>query len=299
MPSRPPIWRVSFLAPEHAVPAYELALDPFVDAFSWSPLDPDIEPGAGGMMRVLAIAAKPLPRTAIVAALAIAATLSKIEPAALEFDRLPDADWLAQSLRSFPPIDAGRFHLRGSHIRTPRPPGRVTLVVDAGAAFGSGEHASTKGCLLALDVLLKRRNFTNVLDMGCGSGILALAVAKSIPARVLATDIDAGAARIAAGNARRNGAAKRVRAAASDGYKSRLIRKSAPFDLVLANILARPLARMATPLARHLAGGGIVVLAGLLRRQERLVLAAHRTQGLALIERVRLGDWTTLVVGRR
>ena len=299
MAARSSTWRVTFLAPEHAVPAYELALDPYCSAFSWSPLDPDVEPGAGGMMRVLAIAAKPLPRPAIVAALAVAAALSRIEPAVLEFDRLPDVDWLTQSLRSFPPIDAGRFHLRGSHIHAPRPAGRITLIVDAGAAFGSGEHASTKGCLLAFDRLLKRRRFFNVLDMGCGSGVLGMAAAKAQPLRVLATDIDERAASIASANARKNGVAARMRAAASDGYKSRLIKSRAPYDLVFANILARPLARMAAPLARHLAPNGVVILAGLLRRQERLVLAAHRAHGLALIERVRLGDWTTLVVGRR
>ncbi len=299
MSVRPAIWRVSFLAPERAVPGFELALNSFVDAFSWAPLDPDIEPGAGGTMRIAGIAARPLPRAGIVAAVAVAAALARIDPPEIEIEPLPDIDWLESSLRSFPPIDAGRFHLRGSHIHDRPPPGRITLVVDAGAAFGSGEHASTKGCLLALDRLLKRRSFVNVLDMGCGSGVLALAVAKSIPARVLATDIDAMAARIAAGNARRNGVAARVRAAASDGYKSRLIHRRAPYDLVLANILARPLARMAAPLARHLAPNGVAVLAGLLRRQERQVLAAHRMQGLALLGRIRLGDWTTLVVGRR
>ena len=276
----------------------EMALEPFVDAVSWSPIDLDADPGAGGPMRILGIAARPLPRAEIVAAVSVAAAMVGIEGPEIAVERLPDIDWLEHSLRSFPPIDAGRFHLRGSHIKAPRPAGRITLVVDAGAAFGSGEHASTKGCLLALDALLKHRHFTNALDMGCGSGVLALAAARALPLRVLATDIDANAADIAGANARRNGAALRVRTAASDGYKSRRVAQRAPYDLIMANILARPLARMAAPLSRHLAPRGIAILSGLLRRQERSVLAAHRAHGLALLARVRLGDWTTLVVGK-
>ena len=296
--SRPPVWRVALIALEPFVPAMEMALEPHVDAVSWEPIDPDADPGAGGPMRVMGFATRPLPRAAIVASVAVAALLAKIDAPDIAIERLPDIDWVDQLKWSFPPIDTGRFHLRGSHVRKLRPAGRMTLVIDAGGAFGTGEHASTKGCLLALDAMFKRRRFRNVLDMGCGSGILAMAAAKAIRSRVLATDIDAGAVRIAAGNVRANGVAQWIRCAPGDGYKSRLVAQRAPYDLVLANILARPLARMATPLGRDLAPGGVAILAGLLRRQERMVLAAHRAQGLALRARFRLGDWTTLVVGK-
>jgi ribosomal protein L11 methyltransferase len=290
---------VSLVAPECAVPVFELALDRFVEALSWSPIDPDADPGDGGPTRIVGHAVRPLQRADLVAATAIAATVAGIEPPELVVEALPDTDWLAQSLRSFPPIDAGRFQLRGSHIADPAPAGRTVLVIDAGAAFGSGEHASTKGCLLAFDRLLRRRRFARVLDMGCGSGVLAIAAARTMPAHVLAVDIDAAAARIAAANARSNRVAARVRAAASNGYGSRLVHGRAPYDLVFANILARPLVRMAKPLAAHLTPGGVAILAGLLQRQERLVLAAHRAQGLALIGRCRLDGWSSLVVGRR
>ena len=298
-PPRPDIWRITVIVPEHAAPAMELALEPFLDSLSWSPIDLDAEPGEGGPVRFVGHASYPLDRVKLVAGIAAASLLAKIDAPDLALEKLPDTDWLAESLRSFPPIDAGRFQLRGSHIEDPVPAGRIPLIVDAGAAFGSGEHASTKGCLLALDLLLKHRRFANILDMGCGSGILALALAKAQPVRALAVDIDEQAARIAGENAKRNGVAKRVRTAASNGYKSRLVHRHAPYDLVFANILARPLTRMAEPLANHLTPKGVAILAGLLNRQERLVLAAHRSQGLALVARVRLDGWSTLVVGRR
>jgi len=290
---------MALIVPETALPIFDAALAPFIDALSWSAVAPQAEPGAGGALLIVAHAARPPARAAIVAATALAAMLAGIDAPAPTFELLPDTDWLAASLRSFPPIAAGRFHLRGAHIDAPPPAGKVALLIDAGAAFGSGEHASTRGCLLALDALLKRRRFARALDLGCGSGVLALALAKASPARALAVDIDAAAVDVAASNARRNGVAARVRAAVGDGYRSRVVRRSAPYDLVLANILARPLARMASPLAAHLAPRGLAVLAGLLVRQERSVLAAHRAQGLALLARLRIDGWSTLVVGRR
>ncbi len=293
------IWRVTLVAPERAVPALELALDPFVDSLAWSPIDPDAEPGQGGPMRIVGHTTHPPTRADLVAAAAAAALMAQIEAPDVALEKLPDTDWLAESLRSFPPIDAGRFQLRGSHIDEPALPGRITLTVDAGAAFGSGEHASTKGCLLALDGLLKHRRFANILDMGCGSGVLALALAKAQPVKALAVDIDDQAARIAGENAKLNGVGTRVKTAASNGYKSRLVHRHAPYDLIFANILARPLARMAEPLAAHLAPGGVAILAGLLNRQERLVLAAHRAQGLSLVGRIRLDGWSALIIGNR
>lgn len=300
---QPSVWRLALVAPEPAVSLFESAIEPFVDSINLSPVDLDAEPGAGRQMNLVGHSAQPLPRSKIEAATALAATAAGIEAPSIEIEKLPPTDWLAASLRSFPPIDAGRFQLRGSHIAEPPLPGRITLVVDAGAAFGSGEHASTKGCLLLLDRLLKRRRFVHILDMGCGSGVLALAAVKARPAkasvRALAVDIDDSAARIAGVNARRNGARGRVRAGASDGYKSRLVCRHAPYDLVFANILARPLVRMAAPLARHLAPDGVAILSGLLNRQERMVLAAHRAQGLVLLERARLDGWSALAVARR
>ncbi len=135
--------------------------------------------------------------------------------------------------------------------------------------------------------------------MGCGSGILAIAAAKTWGARVIAADVDARAVRVAAGNARANGVARLVHAVASDGYRDMAVRRTAPYDLIVANILARPLMRMAPDLARRLAPGGVAVLSGLLARQERAVIGAHRAHGLALARRIALGGWHTLVLARK
>jgi ribosomal protein L11 methyltransferase len=172
--------------------------------------------------------------------------------------------------------------------------GRVVLRLDAGLAFGSGEHGSTRGCLLALEGVLHRRP-RRCLDLGTGSGVLAMAAAKLLRAPVLATDLEPWSVRVAAENARMNGLARRVRVRAADGWRHRILR-GRHFDLVFANILARPLCAMARALAAHLAPGGTAILAGLLDSQAPMVLAAHRRQGLKLVRRIAVGRWTTLVL---
>jgi ribosomal protein L11 methyltransferase len=168
-------------------------------------------------------------------------------------------------------------------------------LLDAATAFGTGEHPSTRGCLLALDDLARRRRFRRPLDVGTGSGVLAIAAAKRLHRRVVAGDIDPEAVRVARHHVRRNGLAGTVRVVRSAGYRSRGLRR-ADYDLVLANILARPLALLARDLKRALAPGGVAVLAGLLRRQEAQVLAAHRAQRLMLARRIVIDGWSTLIV---
>jgi len=214
-------------------------------------------------------------------------------------ERLPARDWVRENQESFPPRRIGRYFVHGSHHRGRRPAGKVGLLIDAATAFGTGEHASTAGCLMALDELARRRRFRHVLDMGTGSGILAIAAAKTFSRPVLAVDIDAGAVRVTRENARRNGVALRVKTRGSRGYLSREILRRRPYDLVLANILARPLARMAADLGRVLAPGGVAVLAGLIEWQAPYVLAAHRARRLGLVKRGILDGWCTLVVRRR
>ncbi len=204
-------------------------------------------------------------------------------------------DWVAQVQASFRPIDAGRFFVHGSHIEQRPAPGRIPICIDAGAAFGTGEHETTTGCLLALDGLTRRRRFKRVLDMGCGSGILAIAAARLWPAaRVEAVDIDPMSVRVATWNMAVNGVQRAVACRAGDGYRV----ARGHYDLIIANILARPLMYMAGELAAHLAPGGVAVLSGLLTRQERMVLWAHRCHGLMLRERIIGGGWATLVIGR-
>ena len=210
-------------------------------------------------------------------------------------ERLPERDWLAENRRAFPPLRIGRFFVHGSHWRARPPPGTFDIEIEAATAFGTGEHPSTRGCLLALDGLARRRRFRCPLDIGTGSGVLAIAAAKRLNRRVLASDIDGEAVRVARHHVRRNGLAARVRVVCAPGYRSRPVRRR-KYDLILANILARPLASMARDLKRALMPGGVAILAGLLRRQEPLVLAAHRAQGLALDRRLVIEGWSTLIL---
>jgi|SRR5437764_2495287 len=213
----------------------------------------------------------------------------------IDEERLPERDWLAENRRAFPPLRIGRFFIHGSHHRGRSTPGTIDIEIDAATAFGTGEHPSTRGCLLALDALARRRRCRRPLDMGTGSGVLAIAAAKSLRGRVLGSDIDCGAARVARHHVRRNGLAGQVRIVCAAGYRSRTVRRSR-YDLILANILARPLALMARDLKRALTPGGVAVLAGLLARQEPLVLSAHRAQGLALQRRLVIEGWSTLIL---
>jgi len=210
-------------------------------------------------------------------------------------ERLPERDWLAENRRDFPPQRIGCFFIHGSHWHGRAAPSSIPIEIDAATAFGTGEHPSTRGCLLALDRLARRRRFRRPLDIGTGSGILAIAAAKRLRRPVVAGDIDPEAVRVARHHARRNGLASRARFLRTAGYRRRALRRH-KYDLILANILARPLALMARDLKRTLAPGGTAVLAGLLRRQEPFVLAAHRAQHLSLEHRLVIEGWSTLVL---
>src|SRR6516162_10194724 len=212
--------------------------------------------------------------------------------------RLSARDWLAENQLAFPPLRIGRFFIYGSHHRGRVPAGAIGIAVDAATAFGTGEHPSTRGCLLALERLARRQGFHRLLDIGTGTGILSIAAAKLLHRPVLAGDIDRRAICVARRNAVRNGVTGMVQYRAAQGYRDRLIRKSR-YDLVLSNILARPLAVMAADLAHRLAPGGRAVLSGLLRSQEPIVLAPHRGCGIVLDHRLVIDGWSTLVMRRR
>ena len=248
-----------------------------------------------GLWRVEAYPRTPVLDAALEVRLRLAAAAAGGKLLRIAEERLPERDWLAENRRAFPPLVIGRFFIHGSHWKGSAPAGAIAIEIDAATAFGTGEHASTRGCLRALDGLARRRRFARPLDIGTGSGILAIAAAKRLRRRVLASDVDCAAVRVATHHVRRNGLAGRVRVVCAAGYRSRALR-GARYDLIFANILARPLALMARDLAQVIAPGGVAVLAGLLRRQEALVVAAHRAQGLALARRLVIEGWSTLIL---
>ncbi len=291
----PDLWRAALTVPEHALDAFEAALSAHADAVSMM-LPEGKDPGEGADWRLEGVFRAPPDRAAIDVALAVCAASLGMEAPAAEYSRLPQVDWLTENLQSFPPIRVGRFFVHGSHWEGQAPKATLPLLVDAGTAFGSGEHPTTIGCLTALTHIAKCRRVFRPLDLGCGSAILAMGMARLWPVRVRAADIDPESVRVSRFNAERNRLARRIGAVVSDGYRNPVVTRGRPYDLIVANILARPLCRMAPQLKRHLAPGGMAVLSGLLTRQERQVLNAHRLQGLRLVSRVVVNGWTTLVL---
>ena len=249
----------------------------------------------GGLWTVAIHFLNPPNETAVRALVALAAGAEAGN--ALAFERLAAKDWIKASLEGLPPIEAGRFVVHGAHDRARVGVNRIGIEIEAALAFGTGHHGTTRGCLLALDRILKSQRPKRVLDIGTGTGVLAIAAAKSLRRPVLASDIDRRAARVARENIRRNHAPS-VTVIHAAGLGMRRFRAHGPFDLVLANILLGPLQRMATPMARLTAPGARVVLSGLLTPQANAALAAYRAQGIVLERRVALDGWATLVLRR-
>lgn len=207
-----------------------------------------------------------------------------------------DANWIAMSEEIRHPVEAGRFFVHGSHDRHRRPPAGIAIEIDAEMAFGTGHHATTWCCLVALDRLLKQQRFERPLDLGTGTGVLAIALARVLHVPVLATDIDRIAVEIAIRNARLNGVGAHFRGLVADGMKAQLLEAEGPYDLVVANILARPLMKLATPIAGQLARRSTVVLSGLRTIERQMVLAAYFAQGLRLVFEVERDGWLALVL---
>jgi len=288
----PPVWKIELVVPNEAVAVFSAALESLASAVASFEI-----PGTDAW-RVEAYAPAPPNHDRLVAAVALAAGQAGIaEP---DFICLPlaDKDWVAETQRAARPIVAGRYFVHPSHHAGPIPPGSWPIEIDAGLAFGSGEHATTMGCLIALSHLARRRRVAAALDLGSGSGILAIAAARAWPCRVTASDIDPDAVRVTAENARRNGVAAAVRAVSGAGLSARAPRAQAPYDLIVANILARPLRALAVDIGRCLTPRGTVILSGLLDSQESLVLTAYRMQGFGLRRRIDRLGWRTLVLGR-
>ncbi len=292
----PSLHRVRLVAPAGAMPALLERLEPLADAVSvfehtvdeaHEPLTFEVD---------LWLAERPDPQHLRARLLEVGGPLGLVVPEPLPIEEQPPETWLeAASLRG-PPRRIGRFFVHPDPA-DPVPAGTVPILLEAGLAFGSGEHATTRACLVALDRLVPWRP-RRVLDLGCGSGILAIAAAKAIRCRVWAVDLDPIAVRVARENVRRNGVADRVRVLLGEGVERAALDRAAPFELVLANILADPLIELAPRLARMLAPGGRLVLSGFLDRQATAVERAYRRLGLRCLARLDQRPWTALVLGR-
>jgi ribosomal protein L11 methyltransferase len=214
----------------------------------------------------------------------------------LVVEKVPPRNWVKMGLAALKPVEAGRFVIHGAHDRGRVAANRIGIEIEAATAFGTGHHGTTRGCLLALDDMAKRQKPRHVIDLGTGSGVLAIAAAKLLRTPVLATDIDVHAVRAARSNARNNGVGDLVETVTAAGLNAPQIVARAPFDLVLANILLAPLQRMAAPLARSLSPNARVVLSGVLATQAEAAVSAYRTHGIALERRIPLDEWVTLVM---
>jgi ribosomal protein L11 methyltransferase len=214
----------------------------------------------------------------------------------IAFDTVEAKDWVKASLEDLVPVPAGRFVVHGQHDRERVAPNKLGIEIEAALAFGTGHHGTTRGCLLLLDHVLKAWRPRRVLDLGTGTGVLAIAAAKALHQKVLASDIDPPSVQVARENARLNVSGHLVQAIRATGFAAPQFVAAAPFDLVLANILANPLRQLASPMVRHLAPSALVILSGLLTHQAPGVIAAYRARGLVPVRHLRIEGWSSLLL---
>ena len=214
----------------------------------------------------------------------------------IAFDTVEAKDWVKASLEDLVPVPAGRFIVHGQHDRERIAPNKLGIEIEAALAFGTGHHGTTRGCLLLLDHVLKAWRPRRVLDLGTGTGVLAIAAARALHEKVLASDIDPPSVQVARENARLNVSGHLVQAIRATGFSAPQFAAAAPFDLVLANILANPLRQLAAPMARHLAPSALVILSGLLTHQAPGVIAAYRARGLVPVRHLRIEGWSSLLL---
>ena len=214
----------------------------------------------------------------------------------LAFETVEARDWVKASLEDLVPVPAGRFVVHGAHDREHVAANKLAIEIEAALAFGTGHHGTTRGCMLLLDHVLKAHRPRRVLDLGTGTGVLGIAAAKALKLNVLASDIDAPSVMVARENARLNEAGNLVQVIRATGFSAPGFARHGPFDLVLANILANPLRQLASPMARHLAPGAMVILSGLLTHQARAVIAAYRASRLVPLRPLRIEGWSSLLL---
>lgn len=287
--------RIAISIPEATIPVFENALEPFVQSLLWS-VDDEAE-----IQVMEGFTDTPPDAELLSTAIENAAKLAGITTPTVTIEQIENRDWVAENLKQFPPISIGRFYIYGAHVDDRPPASTTSLRIDQSVAFGTGNHATTAGCLLAIGDIAKSKKPKRILDMGTGSGILALAMASLWRTPVVACDIDKKAVGVARANASLNRLAAYIKTGAGNGYmalKNDNLKKRAQkkFDLITANILARPLAGMAPDLADALLPGGRAILSGLIIRDEKMVLNAHGRHGLYLEKRISIDGWLTLVL---
>lgn len=288
-------YEIKFIVPPECVATFEMALEEIAAAI----LTVLIEKGPKkGHWEIQAIFETKPDESDVERVMKSAAERTGVKTPPYELSAMPPKNWLKESLISFPPVEIGDYYIYGSHIKTSPPTDKIALQIDAATAFGSGEHQTTQGCLTALqDVFMQKMTPKNpakmsVLDVGCGSGILSMAYAKTYGASVDAVDIDPESVLVTHNSTKINGLDKLITVWESAGYEK--IKNK--YDLIFCNILARPLIDMAPDLAAHLHAGGLGILSGFLIRQERWVLKAHLDAGLSFVAKYRINGWSTLVV---
>lgn len=284
-------WRVFFQANQMQAEHLGTALEEHALAVSWfESKDPDMwiieaikthKPSVEEIQKIISPICKML----------------NIETPSINIEEIPDTDWLEATWRNFPPQQIGRYYVYGSHTKPLSPKDSIALEINAATAFGSGEHETTTGCLLTLDDLaLEGQKFHKSLDMGCGSGILALAIAKTWAVPVVAADNDPESVRVTLYNATLNQCSSLIEAYVSEGFKASEVKNHGPYDLIVANILADPLLQMAEELSQNLAPKGMVILSGLLSRHQKDIIDAYKKQGIQLISLRTINDWVALLL---
>ena len=229
----------------------------------------------------------------------VARTAGDAAAATIVFSTVETKDWVKASLADLVPVAARRYVVHGSHDRARVSPNKIGIEIEAALAFGTGHHGTTRGCLILLDRVLNQRTPKRVLDLGTGTGVLAIAAAKTLQRHILASDIDFRSALVARENAQLNGVGHLVHAIHATGFHSPAFKRHGPFGLVMANILAHPLRKLAPALSNHLAPSAFVILSGLLPPQASGVIATYRANGLKLIRRIQIDGWTSLLMQRR
>ena len=287
----PFLYQITLSVLHEYAPAFAECLEAHLDSVSWTARE------GVSTAKIIGFSNKAPNKAAINMTVLYTAEAMGVQTPRVKLSKIQERNWVLDNIKQFPPLRIGRFFVHGNEFNQPIPHAQIALCIPAAAAFGTGDHGSTNGCLVALDKMdsmIRSRPINSALDMGCGSGILAIAIAKRWCIPVIATDIDPISTRVSSINAKTNGVSGYVRCFCGSGYNHRKI-ITRRFDIIVSNILLRPLTRLAKDLGSHLNPGGWAILSGLLSGDANRIISAHAWQGLRLVDRINIGDWQTLI----